>query len=188
VLAACLILMLMLISPLLCFSDHHQSYTPGPMTPGQTHLNTSSQAIMQYMDGSHKKIQNGLRCVVDVRDVAEAHIVPIEKDVGWGKRFLLFGGAPHFKETAGFVKKALLASDHPAAAEMAKTVPTEVDENLMGTVMGPPADKPLLFDNTPATDILGIEFRSVEDMVTTCVNELLANDFVGSAQYDATKL
>lgn len=143
---------------------------------------------MQYMDGSHKKIQNGVRCVVDVRDVAEAHITPIEKDVGWGKRFLLFGGAPRFSETAGYVKKALEASSHPAAAEMAKGVPTEVDETPLPTVMGPPADKELLFDSSPATEILGIEFHSVEEMVTTCVNELLANDFVGSSQYDVNKL
>ena len=160
----------------------------GPMTPGQTHLNTSSQAIIQYMDGSHNLIQNGLRCVVDVRDVAEAHITPIEKDVGWGKRFLLFGGAPHFKETAGYVKEALLASEHPKAAEMAKNVPEEVDSNLMATVMGPPAGTPLLFDCSPAEQILGIKFRSVQDMVTTCVNELLANGFTGSSQYDPTKL
>jgi nucleoside-diphosphate-sugar epimerase len=40
----------------------------GPMTPGQTHLNTSSAAITQYMDGTHKKFQNGVRCVVDARE------------------------------------------------------------------------------------------------------------------------
>lgn len=143
---------------------------------------------MQYMDGTHAKIQNGVRCVVDVRDVAEAHITPIEKDVGWGKRYLLFGGAPHFKETAAYVKEALLASDHPQAAEMANGVPTEVNDQLMATVMGPPADKPLLFDNSPAEKELGIKFHSVKDMVTTCVNELLSNGFTGSNQYDPTKL
>jgi dihydroflavonol-4-reductase len=160
----------------------------GPMVPGQTHLNTSSQAIMEYMDGSHEKIQNGRRCVVDVRDVAEAHIAPIEKDVGWGERFLLFGGAPHFQETATYVKEALLASDHPLAGELAKKVPTEVNTELMPTVMGPSADKPLLYDCSPAESILGIKFRSVKEMVTTCVNELLANGFTGSHQYDPTRL
>jgi cinnamoyl-CoA reductase len=160
----------------------------GPMTPGQTHLNTSSQAIMQYMDGSHAKIQNGVRCVVDVRDAAEAHIVPIEKDVGWGKRFLLFGGAPHFSETAKYVKKALLDSDTPGATEMAATVPCEVAETLESTVMGPPADKPLLYDCSPAEKTLGIQFYSVEDMVTASVQELLANGFKSSRQYDPTSL
>jgi nucleoside-diphosphate-sugar epimerase len=95
----------------------------GPMIPGQPHLNTSSQSIVEYMDGSHRLIQNGYRCVVDVRDVAEAHIIPIENDVGWGRRFLLFGGAPHFQEIAAYVKEALLDSDHPNAAELADNVP-----------------------------------------------------------------
>jgi len=161
----------------------------GPMSTGQTHLNTSSQAIMQYMDGTHKMIQNGVRCVVDVRDVAQAHITPIEKDIGWGKRFLLFGGAPHFRETAGFVKSALLEiKDNPVAAALAEKVPTQVEEKLQPTVMGPPADKPLLFDNSPATEELGIKFRSVEEMVKTCAKELLTNGFTGSHQYDSKKL
>jgi len=160
----------------------------GPMTKGQTHLNTSSAAIIQYMDGTHKKIQNGVRCVVDVRDVAEAHIAPIEKDIGWGDRFLLFGGAPHFKETASYVKKALEANESDAAKKLIKNVPTEVDEKLEPTVMGPSADKPLLFDTSPTQDVLGIKFRSVEEMVTSSVNELLANGFTGSDQYDAKKL
>ena len=135
------------------------------MTKGQTHLNTSSAAIIQYMDGTHKKIQNGVRCVVDVRDVAEAHITPITQDKGWGKRFLLFGGAPHFKETASYVKKALEENGSDAAKGLIGNVPTEVDEKLQPTVMGPSADKPLLFDNSPAEKELGIKFRSVEDMV-----------------------
>lgn len=160
----------------------------GPMTPGQTHLNTSSQSIVEYMDGSHGRIQNGFRCVVDVRDVAEAHIIPLEKDIGWGRRFLLFGGAPHFKEIAAYVKEALLASDHPKAPELAQKIPTVVDPILMPTVMGPPANQTLLYDCSPAEQILGINFRSVRDMVSMSVNELLANGFTESSQYDPSKL
>ena len=160
----------------------------GPMIPSQPHLNTSSQVIVEYMDGTHKYIQNGFRCIVDVRDVAEAHIIPIEKDIGWGERFLLFGAAPHFQEIVGHIKNALLTSGHPQAKEMAEKVPTTVDEILLPTIMGPPADKPLLYDCTPAERILGIKFRSVSEMVTSCVQELLANGFTDSSQYDATKL
>mmetsp|Transcript_7819 Transcript_7819/g.14742 ORF Transcript_7819/g.14742 Transcript_7819/m.14742 type:complete len:359 (+) Transcript_7819:394-1470(+) len=160
----------------------------GPMIKGQTHLNTSAAAIIQYMDGTHSKIQNGVRCVVDVRDVAEAHITPITQDIGWGKRYLLFGGAPHFQEVAGYVKAALEKNGREAAKSLIANVPTEVDEKLQPTVMGPSADKPLLFDSSPAEKELGIKFRSVEEMVTTCVDELLANGFTGSNQYDTTKL
>jgi nucleoside-diphosphate-sugar epimerase len=156
----------------------------GPQTPGQTHLNTSSEAILSYMDGSRKVIQNGVRCVVDVRDVAEAHIVPIEKDIGWGKRYALFGGAPHFKDTATYIRQALEKSSHPAAKDMLPLVPTEVNADLEPTVMGPPADKPLLYDCSPAEKELGVNFRSVEEMVTTCVEELLNNGFTSTKQYN----
>lgn len=160
----------------------------GPQTEGQGHLNTSAEAIMSYMDGTHKLIQNGYRCVVDVRDVAEAHILPIEKNIGWGKRYALFGGAPHFEETAKYVRQALEKSSHPLAKDMIGRVPTEVNPELMPTVMGPPADKPLLYDVSDTEKELGINFNSVEEMVTTCVNELLNNGFTGSDQYDPTKL
>lgn len=160
----------------------------GPMIPGQSHLNTSSQVIMQYMDGTLDRIPNGVRCVVDVRDVALAHIIPIERDVGWGERFLVFGGAPRHSETARCVLEALLASDRPSAEEMAKKVPTEVDEKPLPTIMGPPANKPLLYNCSPAEEVLGVRFRGVEEMVKTCVEELLANGFTGSHQYDLTKL
>lgn len=143
---------------------------------------------MSYMDGTRKVIQNGVRCVVDVRDVAQAHITPIEKNVGWGKRYPLFGGAPHFKETAQYVREALEQSSHPMAKEYISRVPTEVNADLEPTVMGPPADKPLLYDVSPAEKELGINFRSVEEMVKTCVEELLNNGFTGTDQYDPTKL
>ena len=158
------------------------------MIKGQTHLNTSSALLVQYMDGTRNEIQNGVRCVVDVRDVAEAHIAPIEKDTGWGKRYLLFVGAPHFKETASFVKKALKVNGSEIAKGLLSNVPTEINERLEPTIMGPPADKPLLYDTRPAQEELGIKFRSVDEMITSSVNELLANGFTGSHQYDTTKL
>ena len=42
----------------------------GPMLAGQPHLNTSSNALVGYMDGSKSEIANGCKAVVDVRDVA----------------------------------------------------------------------------------------------------------------------
>ena len=95
-------------------------------------------------------------------------------NVGWGKRFLLFADAPHFKETAGHVRDALLSisyrrisSSHEKREEgrgrgargsrLAAKVPPEVNVNgqLEAAVMGPSADKPLLFDTTQAQEVLG---------------------------------
>ncbi len=46
----------------------------GPQLPGQPHLNTSSSAVVCFLDGSMAEIENACRTVVDVRDVAEAHV------------------------------------------------------------------------------------------------------------------
>ena len=55
--------------------------------------------------------------------------------------------------------------------EMVGEVLTELHETYLPTVMGPSADKPLLWDGSPAEKELGIEFTSVEDTITTCVND-----------------
>ena len=44
----------------------------------QTQLNTSAAALVGYMDGSKKEIENACKSVVDVRDVAEAHVAAVE--------------------------------------------------------------------------------------------------------------
>lgn len=45
-----------------------------------------------------KEIENACKTVVDVRDVARAHIEAIARDVG-GERILLIGGSPHFEDS-----------------------------------------------------------------------------------------
>lgn len=59
------------------------------------HLNTSSQLIYQLINGQMKTVPpraEGLPVFVDVRDVAEAHILALKKDSLIGKRVLLSGG------------------------------------------------------------------------------------------------
>jgi len=49
----------------------------GPML--QPTLNTSSEALLKYLDGSKDKIVNSSMAVVDVRDAAIAHLLSYEK-------------------------------------------------------------------------------------------------------------
>ena len=143
---------------------------------------------MLYMDGIHKKIQNGAFCVTDVRDVAEAHIAPIEKDVGWGKRYIIIKAAPRFEESVGYIKEALENHDSDVAKSLLSNLPTEVNEELMPMTVGGPQDKPFLFDASPSINELGIKYRSVKEMVTANVNTLLENNFTGMKQYNPKSL
>jgi len=150
----------------------------GPNLPGQPHLNTSSNAIVAMMDGSAKQLDNACKTYVDVRDVAEAHIAPLEAGgAAWGKRFLLIGGCPHQREVASAVRDAV-------PAELKANVPTAVSDVLPPHVMGQSPPNPILYDVSPAEKILGIDFRGVEEMVKSAVDGLLDNGHTSTAMFE----
>jgi len=147
----------------------------GPMIPGQPHMNTSANSLVGYMDGSLKEIENACKTVVDVRDVAMAHIEAVRRDLG-GHRFLLVGGSPHFSVVAQHIREAL-------PEELKGHVPSTVSSTLGPTVMGPAPPLPVLYDVTPAENLLGIKFKSVEEQVRSMVQSMLQNGFQRADQY-----
>eukprot|EP00041_Stephanoeca_diplocostata_P007880 m.113330 g.113330 ORF g.113330 m.113330 type:complete len:342 (-) comp17076_c0_seq1:413-1438(-) len=148
----------------------------GPMVPGQPHLNTSSNSITGFMDGSKEFIPHECKSVVDVRDVADAHIAAIEKGTMWGRRVVLVAGQPHWAEVAGYVSHAL-------PEEQRKKVPVMVSPKLGAAALGAPPPLPTLVDASPAEKLLGISYRSVYEMVTTSVTSMLENGFTSTSQY-----
>jgi dihydroflavonol-4-reductase len=158
----------------------------GPMLPGQSHLNTSSNVLVGYMDGSRTEVENACKAVVDVRDCAEAHIAPLERDKGWGRRFLLIAGSPPFSEVAAAVRTGLEAKGEAGAALVAN-VPTAVSAAVGPTILGPPPPGPVLYDAEPSRTVLGITYRSVEEMTVSSVGSMVDNGFSSSAQYTPGK-
>ncbi|CAJ1397325.1 unnamed protein product [Effrenium voratum] len=147
----------------------------GPMIPGQPHLNTSASALVGYVDGSIQEIENACKTVVDVRDVAKAHVEAIRRDVA-GRRFLLIGGSPHFKEVANYIRDAL-------PEDMKAKVPTKVSEKLGPTVLGPPPPLSVAYDVAPTEKLLGIHFTPVREQVRSMVQTMLENGFSSAEQY-----
>mmetsp|Transcript_42258 Transcript_42258/g.122146 ORF Transcript_42258/g.122146 Transcript_42258/m.122146 type:complete len:350 (-) Transcript_42258:65-1114(-) len=154
----------------------HPTLIWGPMLPGQPHLNTSANALAGYMDGTAKEIENGCKTVVDVRDVARAHLEAVRREGAGGKRFLLVAGSPHFKEVAEYIRDAL-------PADLQKNVPTQVSDKLGPTVMGAPPPNPVLYSTAAAEGVLGVTFVTVQEQVKTMVQSMLENGFTGTAQY-----
>ena len=72
------------------------------MLKDQPHFNTSCAALVGYIDGTKLEIENGTKAIVDVRDVAEAHIIAaLDKSFRlkcWGQRTLLIGACPSWVE------------------------------------------------------------------------------------------
>ncbi|RHY30275.1 hypothetical protein DYB32_004452, partial [Aphanomyces invadans] len=84
----------------------------GPML--QPELNESSKKIYDYMVGNTKEIMNTVKAMVDVRDVALAHIVGFENPQASG-RYLLIGACPSEQEIANAVKNAYHSALTPEA-------------------------------------------------------------------------
>jgi cinnamoyl-CoA reductase len=153
----------------------------GPQLPGQPHLNTSSSAVVVYIDGSMAEVPNACKSIVDVRDVAEAHVAALEHDDAFGKRFLLIGGSPHSSEIA-------LAARDVLPDALKANVPTKLSETFPLQVMGPRPPLPVLYDASPSEQILGIVYKSTAEMVGSSVTSLLENGFNSNDMYSIHKL
>ena len=151
----------------------------GPQLPGQPHLNTSSSAVVAFLDGSMREIENTSRTIVDVRDVAEAHVNALERSEAAGRRFLLIGASAHQSDIAAAVRASL-------PADLRHHVPTELCATLPPHVMAQPPPLPILFDASPSREVLGVQYRSVQEMVHTAVQTLLANGFTNNKSMYST--
>ena len=154
----------------------------GPQLAGQSHLNTSSAILLGLIDGSKKEVQNACRGIVDVRDVADAHVNALERwDAAAGRRFVMVESAPHFRDMADIIREYL-------PDDLKANVPSKVSSVIGPTEIGNPPPNPLLFENAPSKEILGINYHSSEEMLMSGVDSLLANGFHSTTQYSKDKL
>ena len=88
---------------------------------------------------------------------------------------LLIAGNPHWAEVAGYIRHAL-----PEAQK--GNVPTQVSSELGGAALGAPPPLPTLYDAAPAEALLGIKYKSVQEMTLSSVRSMLKNGFSNSAE------
>lgn len=92
----------------------------GPML--QPSLNTSSEWILQYLDGSKEEISDSYVSVVDVRDVAKAHVRAFENENSQG-RYMLSPFSEHWSTMVDILKE-LDIPDHSRSK-----LPTKVQKS-----------------------------------------------------------
>ena len=130
-------------------------------------VNTSNQRIRDIMTGSMKeKISpSGVYLWVDVRDIADAHVLAMEKPAAAGKRFFVTAGYYSNKEIADIVAK-----DFP---ELKSKIPTG-DALKPGDYPENGVESLYKYDNSRVKEVLGVKFRTLEESIVDTVKSLQA--------------
>lgn len=124
-------------------------------------INTSNARIRDMMQGKMKDklAPTGTFIWVDVRDLAIAHVKAIELPEAAGKRFLVTAGYMSHKDVADCIRKNF--------PELRSQLPPENTEGDM------PGDV-YKYDNSRSREILGLEYRSLEECIKDTVKSLRA--------------
>lgn len=151
--------------PLFVLSTVNPVFVFGPQAFDEMvkdNLNTSSEIINNILKltSPDDEIPSFTGYAVDVRDVADAHIVAFEKDEAKGKRLFLTSG--------GWTEQTILDVLHKDFPQYSKKYP-------VGT---PGSDKAVIakektVNNAWTRSILGFELRSVEEMVHDSIAQIL---------------
>jgi len=129
--------------------------------PLQPSLNTSSDFVVAYCNGSKKEIANSSMSFVDVRDVAIAHLLALEKEEAEG-RYVCIGGVEHWREWTKHLRNAL-------PEEKKHLVPTEVSKD---------AEKPAMLSDTSKLRSLGWNPVSLENSLVHSIPNYLRFGFL----------
>lgn len=132
----------------------------GPML--QPQLNESSRKIYNYLAGVIKEIPNASKTLVDVRDVALAHVLAMEQEDATG-RYLLIADSPFEEEIV-----AILRDLEPNNT----LLPTKVSPATgQQTTYGPMQPARYSFNCEKARK-LGVHFTSTRDMMEATIQSL----------------
>ncbi|KAL3427609.1 NAD dependent epimerase/dehydratase [Phlyctema vagabunda] len=126
-------------------------------------LNTSNQRVRNFIAGDNTAEipDTGTYLWVDVRDLALAHVKSIEVPAAANKRFFITAGYFSNREVVDLIRKNF--------PEYAAKLP---GKDVKGGDY--PEGGIYKFDNSRVKEVLGIEFRSLEESVTDLVKSLKA--------------
>lgn len=126
-------------------------------------LNTSNQRVRNFITGQAKKEipDTGTFIWVDVRDLALAHVKSIEMDAAANKRFFITAGNFSNKEVIEIIRKNFPEYENELPGKDVKG-----GDYPEGGLYG--------FDNSRVKEVLGIQFRPLEESIVDLVKSLKA--------------
>lgn len=122
-------------------------------------LNTSNQRIRDAMLGKYKEevAPTGTFIWVDVRDLALAHVLAMEKEAAANKRFFIVAG--HFTNKG--IVEAVAKVQPEVLTKDTKTKPGDFpDEGIYD------------YDNSRSKEVLGLQYRPFEQAILDTVKSL----------------
>lgn len=119
-------------------------------------LNTSSARILRLYQGIPRAGPVGSPMHVDVRDLAQAHVLAIENPKAANQRFLTIAQVASERELRDIMEKNF--------PEIRGKLKDEVTETL----------PPFGIDNSKSIDVLGIKYRPLEETIVDTVKSLKA--------------
>lgn len=145
-------------------------YVMGP--PLASHMTGNSIGFCQGVltkgkDGIYPRI--GVP-VVDVRDVATAHVNAIERDDAQGLRFALCAETLYLSQLAGKVKDVVDPAYEVSSAEL--------DETTGKAAVGPFWDLYPVYNTERSRTVLGLEYTSLATTMTDMANTLIEKGYV----------
>jgi len=117
-------------------------------------LNVVAGKGSPFQESPEGTIPDGTLGMVDVREVAQAHVLAMEKDVANGRRYLLFSHNVHCQDIATVMRDA-----DPAVAAKYPELPLETADKQRHNTQG------MGFDVAPVRE-LGVEEISWQDSLT----------------------
>ena len=128
----------------------------------QTEAFTSGNIFKRLLLGERNPLPKASMEIVDVRDVALAHVKALTVDEAKGHRVIVWKGEFSLKELADILDTEFTAKGWPIVTE----------ESTEGSINKGKVDV------SPATDILGIKFRDIEDTVLEMARCMIESGFV----------
>ena len=129
-------------------------------------VNTSNQRVVDLVTGKWRAAgeipPSGVFLWVDVRDVALAHANAMERPAAGGKRFFVVAGHYGNREIAD------VARAHFGGADLADRLPAP---DTPGGAL-PPGGQVYGFDNSRATQVLGIQWTPFEKTIVDTINSV----------------
>ncbi|GKT47438.1 ketoreductase azaE [Colletotrichum spaethianum] len=130
-----------------------------PQDLNQSNFNLWRNFLESSLTSESPLPPNGLHLYVDVRDMARAHVLALLKPKAGGRRFVIGGGAVSSQKIANLFRDTL--------PQLVNRIPRGEPDNLQ-------LPKGIFtLDASPAREILGLEFSSLEDTFKQVATQLV---------------